>query len=719
MQKKYRFNNIPIHGAKNAALPLISATLLEKGLYRFYHVPKTTDIAEQVSLLRQFHVDASWENKTDSYTLFIDTRHMKIPDSLSLTSDIRASYYFIGATLSYDVDHIGFPCGNGCSIDKNNRKIDYHEELIALAGKKTTLQNNQLFVTGACIHQNIEYTFSKPSVGATMNAMMMFCKIDGCHRFYNYAKDPYISHLAGFINRLYGSDTIVVVNDCLCIRTKRDSTKPLFLLYKIIPDPIESITYVVFAAMCLQNNTTSSYTIGPMDHKHFGDIFSLLKNMGIDLVSSKKKRFYYVKRGTLRSFTFKTGYYPGMYTDCQPLFAALALSANIECTIEETIWNNRFHYAQAMQQCGYNIENISDTTIHIPMQTQNKELNNLDTQDIQCTDLRGGMALYMLLFQQYKKPSVLQKKHYIDRGYVDYENALSTIANEELVIYNRYNTSGLTNIGIGGTCSYFARFRSTKDVQCLLTFCQARKLPWYVIGGGNNVFFEKHVYGMLLKNEITGKINTSTWGAGTLLSVMVSLLAKEGNDVSSLAGIPGTLGGAVVGNAGAYGLEMKDIVHSCTFLRGNKIETRTHSEMGFAYRSSLCKKQHPRTDILLYVTIDNTLLETRSVSEIEKRMVEVLQKREITLPYKNTLGSVFKNPIAEGEKIYVWQLLEKLGLRGQIIRNIRLEQSHPNIFTNQERKANTDDLQYVLEYIQTQVYETFGIVLEKEIELIR
>ena len=427
--------NIIIHGAKNAALPLISATLLEKKIYRFYHVPRTTDIEEQVKLLQQFNVDITWKHNHYSCTLQIDTRNMEIPPSLTLSSDIRASYYFIGSTLHYDADHLGYPCGNGCSIDRDNRKIDYHEELITLTGKKVYHYNNRLFVSGTCRQKNIEYTFAKPSVGATINAMMMFCKIDGLHSLYNCAQDPYIAHVAGFINHLYGVGTIVIKDAYLSIDGHRYIEKTFYnektLCYKIIPDPIESITYIIFSAMCLQDNTTSSYTIGPMEYKHGHATFSLLQNIGIELLhlKRKRKRCYYVKRCILKSFTLETGYYPGIYTDCQPFFAALALSAKLECTIKETIWNSRFHYIKSMQQCGYiKMQQESENIIHI--QPQNKYNIKIPVDDITCTDLRGGMALYMLLFKEYKHSFVLQKKQYIDRGYVDYEEALSTIVND-------------------------------------------------------------------------------------------------------------------------------------------------------------------------------------------------------------------------------------------------------------------------------------------------
>ena len=169
---------------------------------------------------------------------------------------------------------------------------------------------------------------------------------------------------------------------------------------------------------------------------------------------------------------------------------------------------------------------------------------------------------------------ISSNKTYIDRGYADYENNINIIL--ENVNVGCYQTNHLSNINIGGITKYYVQVYDDHQLLSCINYCNNNNIKYRVIGKGNNIYFVNYYPGMLINNQINymqqlGTTDHFLVSAGTLLLDFIFFAAKFGVDLSNLAGIPGTIGGALYGNAGAYGTTISDIVEECTVLRNNQI----------------------------------------------------------------------------------------------------------------------------------------------------
>ena len=717
--------NVNIHGSKNAALPILAGTLLEKKLYYLKNIPLIGDIYTQLAILKQFNVTINWLNQAD---ILIDTRHLTIPPTINYDVNCRGTYYFMGAIAAYNID-LQFTIANGCEID--NRKYDYHITLLELLGKEVTLHaGNKITVAGNInwAAKHLIHTFPKPSVGATINALFMFGKSTVPVTLYNCAKDPYILDTIRFMqtigfNITYGEDKIE-------LHGYQKTSNPT-VQHTVIDDTIEALTYIIYSGINLNANSTSSYTIGPFTIGYLGKTYALLQSIGIELLESKTKNYYYIYRtSTLKPFNITTGYYPDIYTDIQPFLCLLALyidsSTVTNSSITEIIWNDRFKYIEELNKLGCMITSIKNCITIPALHTTNTP--SFADLTFTCPDLRGGMAVYLLM-RKYNILHTPLNKDYIDRGYTDYENNINIILhNDSTSLY--YHTKQLSNIKIGGLTKYYAQVYEVEHIISCINYCNNNKLKYKVIGGGNNIYFADYYDGMLIHNEINhvqkiDETNNFIVSAGTLLLDFIFIAAEHGVDLSALAGIPGTVGGALYGNAGAYGTTMSDIVEECTVLRDNQIIILNKRELELTYRSSIFK-QGNNTDIILSCKIGVNAISLNAISlnaidtiyPIHDNIVTILTKRNQRIPNENTLGSVFKNIVKNGNTQYMWQLIDGLALRGKFLHNIKIHDTHPNIFIN-AGNATCSDMDKTLDYIEELIYTTHNITCEREIECIR
>ena len=689
-------DNININGAKNSALPIIAGTLLFKKKYKLYNIPFISDINIQLNLLKQYNVDI----KIEKDFILIDTTNMIIPSKIYYDSNTRGTYYFIGSTIYNDVD-LEYILANGCDIDNNNRKIDIHLELISMFGKEYEYINDILKVYGLKNIKNFNYKFKIPSVGATINGLLIFSKTNNIITFENYAKDPYIFDVINFlvkngINITFDENKIIIdgINNSINCSINND-----IIFHTIIPDPIEAISYIIYSGINLEENTISCYTIGPIIIEDLGKCKNELEIIGIELIN-KNDNYYYIKKNKLKSFNITTGYFPEIYTDTQPFFCILGLHINEISFIKETVWNNRFKYINQLNKFGYNLKQNNNI---LEINNNCSLIEKIDTNII-LTDLRAGMALYMFIYKEKNKYNIINK-YYIERGYMNYEDKLTIPTNN---IYCNYNTSILSNINIGGFTKYYYEAYTLKDFYKIIEF--SKNMKYKIIGDGNNIYFSNYYNGIIIKNkyieiyEDNDYINVSS---GYLLMDLVKYCANINMDISNIAGIPGTIGGAVFGNAGAYGLEMKDIIDSCIVIRNNKLINLNNNELEFNYRTSIFKKND-------YIIISIKIKKTISELDINHKINNILLIRNDKFVYSNNLGSIFKNPIINNNKIYAWELLDKLKLRNNIIYNLKFSETNPNIIINISN-ASTDDMNNLLNYIEETILKKFNIKIEKEI----
>ena len=273
-----------------------------------------------------------------------------------------------------------------------------------------------------------------------------------------------------------------------------------------------------------------------------------------------------------------------------------------------------------------------------------------------------------------------------------------------------------TTFRIGGPADYFVELESIDEVKVAVRICQEENLPWFVLGRGSNLLVSDQGYrGVILsiykgfqKVEIDGEILTVQ--AGTLLTTLSGkALDASLAGMEFASGIPGTVGGAVVMNAGAYGGEMKDIVRQVTVLdQEGIVRTLTGEEMQFGYRTSLAKKKG-------YIVLETVLeLQHGQKEEIRERMQGLKAKRIAKQPLEYpSAGSTFKRP----EGYFAGKLIMDAGLRGAHVGDAQVSEKHCGFVVNTGH-ATAADVRELMRQIQEKVQEQFGVRLEPEVRFL-
>lgn len=271
-----------------------------------------------------------------------------------------------------------------------------------------------------------------------------------------------------------------------------------------------------------------------------------------------------------------------------------------------------------------------------------------------------------------------------------------------------------TTFRIGGPADYFVLPHSSGELAAVIALCRESAVPWYVIGNGSNLLVgDKGVRGVviqLFKNfqKIVIEEETAVLQAGVINSLAAKrLLDAELTGFEFAAGIPGTIGGAVVMNAGAYGGEMKDIVSSVTVLDENgALQTLPADELEFGYRTSIVARRG-------YVVTEVTLALQRGCREEIAARMEELKERRITkqpLEYPSA-GSTFKRP----EGYFAGKLIMDAGLRGFSVGGAQVSEKHCGFVIN-TGGATAADVAALMEAVQDTVEKKFGVRLEPEVK---
>lgn len=270
-----------------------------------------------------------------------------------------------------------------------------------------------------------------------------------------------------------------------------------------------------------------------------------------------------------------------------------------------------------------------------------------------------------------------------------------------------------TTFGIGGKAKYFWMVRSEKDFLEGLEFSRKEKIPFFVLGGGSNILVsDKGFNGLVIKNENAGikKLGKDFLevGSGTNLGSLVEFATEQNLfGLEGLFGIPGTVGGAIVGNAGVKESFIGDILESVRVLtnRGEIFEI-DQKDADFSYRSSRFQKTG---EIILSAKIK---LEKSDKSEIERRIKKTISMRQ-NQPKGKSAGCIFKNP----KKGFAGYYLDRAGLKGTQIGGAKVSEKHANFIINVGGAKASDVLQ-LIHLCKEKVREKFGVSLEEEIVLL-
>ncbi|MDD3612480.1 MAG: UDP-N-acetylmuramate dehydrogenase [Caldicoprobacterales bacterium] len=286
---------------------------------------------------------------------------------------------------------------------------------------------------------------------------------------------------------------------------------------------------------------------------------------------------------------------------------------------------------------------------------------------------------------------------------------------EEQILLNE-SMKKHTSFRIGGPADIMVVPHDTEQVKTAIEIFKAHNIPYFIMGRGSNLLVrDKGIRGGVIKladgfskAKVTDRQIQAQ--AGILLSSLSNLaLRAELTGLEFASGIPGTLGGAVAMNAGAYGGEIKDVIEKVIVLDENqKVLSFTNSEMNFGYRKSIV--QNTKMIVLeVYMT-----LEKGNYQESKEKIKELTKRRREKQPLNYpSAGSTFKRPVG----YYAGKLIQDSGLKGMRVGNAQISELHSGFIINMG-DATAEDVIKLIEKVKTRVYDRFGVNLEPELKII-
>ena len=394
--------SIRISGAKNSAVAIIPATLLGTGTYTLCNVPSILDIDALEETLNYLDVDVS--RASESMVIKTDKIDNK-PIPYELSSKLRASYYFMAVLLAR-FHYVEMSLPGGCSIGK--RPIDQTLKAFRAYGAEVIEEEEKFIVkadklTGANIHLDM------PSVGATVNSILVGVLAKGKTVITNAAKEPEIEDLCVMLKKMgakikgYGTNTIEItgvneLNGCN---------------HDIISDRIEAGTYTILGALIGEN-----LKIDNIIPKHIESLTNILKEIGSN-VEIYDDYLTISRVDKLKPCNIKTDYYPGFPTDLQQPITTLLTQCDGVSSIEENIWENRFMNVPYLNMMGANIK-IDNNKCLVEGKTK------LTGCEVVATDLRAGACLLIASLIAEGETTIKEIKHLL-RGYEEIVEKLTNV----------------------------------------------------------------------------------------------------------------------------------------------------------------------------------------------------------------------------------------------------------------------------------------------------
>ncbi len=273
-----------------------------------------------------------------------------------------------------------------------------------------------------------------------------------------------------------------------------------------------------------------------------------------------------------------------------------------------------------------------------------------------------------------------------------------------------------TSFKIGGNAEYLVIPESFSEIKDVIDLCKNYGVSYTVIGNGSNILIsDDGISGVIIKIS-SGLSSVKIDGenvfaeAGVLLSTLANKVKTERlTGLEFASGIPGTLGGALVMNAGAYGGEMKDVVKKIGYLDSDgEIKEISGKDAGFGYRKSIFNDSQK---IILYAELS---LKKGDIGEISDKMQELNQKRKDKQPLNfPSAGSTFKRP----EGYFAAKLIEDAGLKGYTVGGAKVSEKHAGFVVN-FNDATAEDVKKLMEDVKDKVFEKFGVTLEPEVKFL-
>ena len=395
---------IKVSGAKNAALPIIIATLVAKGEYILRNVPNLRDIRVTMRLLEDLGMETE---KLDENTYKIINNGFKRTEaSYEIVKQMRASFLVMGPMIA-NLDEAVVSLPGGCAI--GSRPVDLHLKGFELLGADITRVHGYVHAKADKL-RGAEIPLGFPSVGATQNIMMAAVKTPGKTVISNAAREPEIVDLGNFLNKMGAKITGLGTPNI-----EIEGVEELHAVeYSIMPDRIEAGTYVIASLV-----TEGDLKIQNARLEDLGVFKSELEAMGVKFKQDGELLSVIGKARDLKPSKIKTLPHPGFPTDMQPQMMLLQVLVNGGSSMEETVFENRFMHVPEFNRMG------ADITIRHEVASINGGLP-LTGAEVMSSDLRAGAAL-VLAGLAADGVTVVNRVYHIDRGYDKLELKLNTV----------------------------------------------------------------------------------------------------------------------------------------------------------------------------------------------------------------------------------------------------------------------------------------------------
>lgn len=397
---------IPISGSKNAALPLMAASLLGNSASAIKNIPRLKDIYTFNNVIRV--VGAHVDFKEDDNTLVIDPTHINhLEAPYDLVRKMRASFYMLGALVGkHGYAKVSLP--GGCAWGP--RPVDLHLKGMEAMGIDISLEKGYVIAKADDKVEGGSFTLEPSSVGATVNLVLASVLKAKKFTINNAAKEPDVVQLCNFLVKMgadiegIGTSTITVkaVDQLQGIEVSND------------PDRIELGTFMVAGAMF----PGSELILTGCNPEHLGGFPEKLKKTGTS-VDIDGTTITVKAPDTLKPVSIKTEIYPGFPTDLQAQWATMMTQAEGDCKVTDTVYFDRFSYVPELVRLGADME-VEKNTVKISGKTQ------LTGASVMSTDLRASVSLVLAALVAENSSEVLRIYH-LDRGYESLEDKLTAV----------------------------------------------------------------------------------------------------------------------------------------------------------------------------------------------------------------------------------------------------------------------------------------------------
>ncbi|HHW6672928.1 UDP-N-acetylglucosamine 1-carboxyvinyltransferase [Staphylococcus aureus] len=397
---------VKVEGAKNAVLPILTASLLASDKpSKLVNVPALSDVETINNVLTTLNADVTY--KKDENAVVVDaTKTLNEEAPYEYVSKMRASILVMGPLLAR-LGHAIVALPGGCAI--GSRPIEQHIKGFEALGAEIHLENGNIYANAKDGLKGTSIHLDFPSVGATQNIIMAASLAKGKTLIENAAKEPEIVDLANYINEMggritgAGTDTITI-----------NGVESLHgVEHAIIPDRIEAGTLLIAGAI-----TRGDIFVRGAIKEHMASLVYKLEEMGVEL-DYQEDGIRVRAEGELQPVDIKTLPHPGFPTDMQSQMMALLLTANGHKVVTETVFENRFMHVAEFKRMNANI-NVEGRSAKLEGKSQ------LQGAQVKATDLRAAAALILAGLVADGKASVTELTH-LDRGYVDLHGKLKQL----------------------------------------------------------------------------------------------------------------------------------------------------------------------------------------------------------------------------------------------------------------------------------------------------